>query len=86
MTQRSDIPVEEVLDACHVFHRQDGPDPWKALSQKYPGKVVLARLEQLVDQGWLDFGTSVRTAWIKTYDPEWPGHALGWTERYARAE
>ena len=38
--------------------------PDEALAHKYPVKVILARMKQLVKQNILDYGVSLRTAWV----------------------
>jgi hypothetical protein len=61
--KRSDIPREEILEACRRFHRGEADTPDVALAKKYPVKVILARMAQLVEEGLLDYGVSLRTAW-----------------------
>jgi hypothetical protein len=60
----SDIPDAEILDACRAF-KAGGPTPDVALAHKYPVKVILAKMQKLVDRGWLDYGVSLRTAWVE---------------------
>ena len=73
--KRSDITLDEVLAACDAFHSGTGPAPGTVLVDKgYPPKVVWARMQQLVDQGWLDYGVSLNTAWVARYSSDWPGH------------
>lgn len=38
--------------------------PLTVLSQKYPEKVVLAKLERMCEQGILDYGVSSRIPWL----------------------
>jgi hypothetical protein len=64
--KRGDVPREEVLAACRAFHEGKGETPERALAAKYPPKVVLARMEQMVAEGLLEYGVSLRTAWVKT--------------------
>jgi hypothetical protein len=63
--KRSDIPEQVILDACQAFHdgRADTPD--KALADRWPAKLILARMQQLVGQGKLDYGVSLPTAWVE---------------------
>lgn len=65
--KRSDITEAEVIEACDAFHQhRDSRPPWKQLVDKgYPEKVVYAKMSQLVDKGVLDYGVSVRTAWVQ---------------------
>jgi hypothetical protein len=62
--KRSDIPREEILEACRRHHAGLGDTPDVALADKYPVKVIMARMAQMVDQGLLDYGVSLRTAWV----------------------
>lgn len=66
MIQCKDIPVEEILEACRAFHQSKGrgPTPDQALAAKYPVKVILAKMQQMVTKGLLDYGVSLRTAWV----------------------
>lgn len=61
--QRKDIPTEEVLLACRAYSSGNGPRAFNVLAEKYPSKVVYAKMLQLSDQGLLDYGTSVHSAW-----------------------
>ncbi len=63
--KRSDIPEQVVLDACQAFHDGRAETPDKALSDRWPVKLILARMDQLVAQGKLDYGVSLRTAWVE---------------------
>jgi hypothetical protein len=62
--KRSDIPEAEIFAACDAFHQRQAETPDIALADKYPPKVVLAKMQQLNDQGKLDYGVSPRTAWV----------------------
>ena len=70
MIHRRDIPDREVIDACNKFWEvmrsrerkwpSDYDDvhefvPLDVLSRKYPPKVVLRKMEQLVDKGILEY-------------------------------
>jgi hypothetical protein len=59
------VPVVEVLTA--VKKRQLGIDdrfPYQQLSDKYPEKVVYAKMEKLARDGLIGYGVSLRTGWI----------------------
>jgi hypothetical protein len=68
--KRSDIPEIEVLTACAAFHSGGSVgaisslSPGEVLAKRYPEKVVAARMQQLVDMGLLEYGVSLRTAWL----------------------
>jgi hypothetical protein len=61
--QTKHVSDDEVLAACRRFHA-GGPTPERALAHKYPPKVVLAKMEQMVRRKLLDCGVSLRTAWV----------------------
>lgn len=60
------ISEQEIIDACNAFHRNvyKNPTPDEALAHKYPAKVILAKMARMVDRGILDYGVSLRTAWV----------------------
>ena len=64
----SDIPAEEIFAACDTFHANGvalgAQTPDIALADKYPPKLILAKMERLARQGKLDYGVSLRTAWV----------------------
>lgn len=62
LMHRRDIPEVEVLRAARD-RASGGPFLDEALS-RYPSKVVAARLEQLSDRQLLEYGVSLRTAWL----------------------
>lgn len=64
--KRSDITDEEILDACRRFHAEGcrGLTVDMALAHKYPTKVILAKMQQMADRGLINYGTSLRTAWV----------------------
>lgn len=64
--KRSDIPTKAVLIACHRFHDGDGSAPYKVLADKFnaPEKVVYAAMEREDNKGLIDYGVSLRTAWV----------------------
>lgn len=59
----SDIPEDEIIAACIECHK-GGPTPDISLEHKYPVKVILAKMQKMVDKGILDYGVSLRTAWV----------------------
>lgn len=59
----SDIPEQEILDACAAFHAGTGRTPDYALADKYPVKVIMAKMEKMVSRGKLEYGVSLRAAW-----------------------
>ena len=67
--KRSDISDDEIIAACNAYH--DAPwlstrqTPVEALADKYPPKVILAKMEQMDRRGILDYGVSLRTAWVR---------------------
>lgn len=65
--KRSDISEQEIIDACNKFHsHQFGtrPTPDISLAHKYPPKLILAKMQQMSSKGILDYGVSLRTAWV----------------------
>lgn len=68
--KRADIPREEILEACRQFHAGRAQTPEVALAHKYPAKLVLARMSQMVDEKLLDYGVSLRTAWPRSEEPK----------------
>jgi len=60
--KRSDITEQEIIDACDRFHSGDAETPEQVLP--YPPKVILAKMERMVDKGILEYGVSLRTAWV----------------------
>lgn len=63
MPKRADISDEEILEACRLFHAGLAPTPDEALADKYPVKVIMAKMAQLCRKGLIDYGVSLRTAW-----------------------
>lgn len=64
MAKRSDITDAEILAACRAFHEQHAPTPDIALADKYPAKVIMAKMEQMAKRGLIEYGVSLRTAWV----------------------
>lgn len=62
----SDIPEVEIVEACRAFHRQETTQtPDEALAHKYPVKVIMAKMQKMSDKGILNYGVSLRTAWVE---------------------
>lgn len=59
------ITDEEILAACDAFHKEGAPTPEIALAGKYPPKLILAKMRKLADQDKIDYGVSLRTAWVE---------------------
>jgi len=60
----ADIPDAEILAACDAFHKRGAPAPDIVLADKYPPKLILAKMQKMSDQGKIDYGVSLRTAWV----------------------
>ena len=74
--QVKDIPTKEVLEyqlkwsqnnsmmwsTEHSQMVQNMPFCYEALP--YPPKVIYRKMEKLVDEGYLEYGVSLRTAWL----------------------
>jgi hypothetical protein len=59
----SDIPDSTILEACRAFHEgmtDDTPD--ESLADRWPVKVILAKMERMEARGLLECGVSIRTA------------------------
>ena len=65
----SDIPNSEIIEAVRLFHAGKGETPDIALAHKYPAKLILAKMQKMVDKGLLNYGVSLRTAWINSLEP-----------------
>ncbi len=62
--QTRHVSEDEIIAACRAFARREGPTPDEALAHKYPRKVILARMRRMVDRGVLNYGVSLRTAFV----------------------
>jgi hypothetical protein len=63
----SDIPEALILRLCKEFHEKGprlAPTPDVALADRFPSKVVLAKMNKLHDRGLIEYGVSLRTAWV----------------------
>lgn len=63
--QMKDISTEEIILAVNEFHKNKGDTPDVALANKYPPKMILLKMKKMVEQGILDYGVSLKTAWVK---------------------
>jgi hypothetical protein len=69
--QCKDIPDEVILKACDDFFAAMRGDariaqtPDEALADRWPPKLILAKMESMVRRGLLEYGVSLRTAWRK---------------------
>ncbi len=64
--KRSDIPTKAVLMACNKFHKERGLSPFQILINEFnaPEKVVYAAMERESKKGLIEYGVSLRLAWI----------------------
>lgn len=58
-----DLTEQEVIEAS-----RSQPRPFDYLCEKYPRKIVEARVESMVRKGIADYGVSVETFWVKPTD------------------
>lgn len=71
--QIKDISDEEIYEAIRRWQAlmdtkpREAQTPDVALSHKYPEKLILAKMQRMVEQRKLDYGVSLRTAWIVDY-------------------
>ena len=64
MTQVKDITDGEIILACQAYHAGAAPTPDIALVDKYPQKVILKKMEKMVLENKLEYGVTLRTAWV----------------------
>lgn len=52
--------------ACHRFHNNEDLAPWQILMNevKAPEKVVYSAMKREDKKGLIDYGGSLRTAWV----------------------
>ena len=63
--QTKHISDEEIFQAIRAWRANPMlPTPDISLANKYPTKVIMAKMEQMVRRGLLECGVSLRTAWI----------------------
>ena len=60
----SDISDEVILDAVRRYHISKGTGPTPDVSLPYPQKLILSKMQKMVNKGILDYGVSLRTAWV----------------------
>lgn len=63
----SDLEILEAVQAFNEANRRDwrtSVTPEVALAGKYPEKLILRKMEVLDQRGFLDYGVSLRTAWL----------------------
>jgi hypothetical protein len=65
--KRSDISDVEIIEACRKFHECEAETPDITLANKYPAKIIIAKMHQMYARGLIDYGVSLRTAWPKDY-------------------
>jgi len=66
------IPEALILRLSKEFHdRGPGhPTPDVGLADRFPAKVVLAKMDKLLDKGLVDYGVSLRTSWLTSKGEE----------------
>ena len=62
--QCKDLSELEILEAVERSGSSDCPCAGMALTEKWPVKVVNAKMTALVNKNLLDYGVSVRCAWL----------------------
>ena len=65
MTQIKDITDEMIYAAIEQSRSTTNKFPYDFIDA--PVKVVLTKMKKMVEQGKLDYGVSLRTAWRKNY-------------------
>ena len=60
------ILEQEIIDACNAFHNKlTNLTPDESLANKYPVAVIMAKMQKMSDKGILNYGVSLRTAWVE---------------------
>ena len=64
--QIKDIPLKSIVLACKDFHEQGGDTPLERLVKGFnaPEKLICCAMEKAYSKGYLECGTSIRTAWL----------------------
>jgi hypothetical protein len=64
--QLKDILIKEVLEQQQKWwDNKDLPFTYEVLGKKYGSeKLIFRKMEQLEMEGYLEYGTSLRTAWL----------------------
>jgi len=65
MVEDVKVTEDDILEACRDFHAGIGPPCDEALAGKYPRESVMAKMEEMSDKGMLNWGVSLRTAWVE---------------------
>lgn len=59
---RRDIPDTAIIESCERWQRGEGAGPWTDFAS-VPPKLLLAKLDHMVDRGLLDYGVSLTYPW-----------------------
>ena len=64
--KRGDISTKTVLEAAELAHTEKVGMTWKYIQRKMnaPEKVIYAAMEREDNRGFLEWGVSLRTAWL----------------------
>lgn len=62
--QLKHISEQEIIDACRAYRNKVTATPDISLDHKYPVKLIMMKMRKMVDKGILNYGTSLRTAWV----------------------
>jgi hypothetical protein len=64
--QLKDIPTKEVLEQQQKWcENKDLPFTYEVLGKKYGSeKLVFKKMEKLANENYLEYGVSLRTAWL----------------------
>lgn len=67
MKQIKDLTDEQIFNAIKQAKTVVGKYPYDFLPD-YPVKVVLGKMQKMADRDLLDYGVSLRSAWINKED------------------
>lgn len=63
--------VDDVLAAVRASRVTPGaPYPYEILAEQYPAEAVMEMMDRLSSADILDYGVSLRTAWVCEYLPD----------------
>jgi hypothetical protein len=63
--QLKDIPDEVILKRQLMYwETKERPFTYEAFKPLWPEKLVFRKMGKLCDQGYLEYGVSLRTAWL----------------------
>lgn len=69
-----DDVIATIRERWAIIKRSDlgasPPYPYETLAGRYPSDQVLALMARLADADILEYGVSLRTAWVAEYDPQ----------------